>query len=127
MKLLRISGTFATTLLALLGLLCACQNKGEAESAGETTQPTLPAEGSAIVCGSVIDLKSGAPAAGVRVAGPGGKTARTDDQGRFELRGLPLGTVGEVRARADDGREAANVLVPLGHERREIVLQLAAH
>lgn len=127
MRLFRISGAAAPTLLALLASLCACQDKGEAGSPGETIQPRLPAAGSAIVCGSVIDLKSGAPLAGVSVAGPAGKTARTDDQGRFELRGLPLGTAGEVRARADDGREAVNVLLPLGHERREIVLQLAAH
>ncbi len=127
MKLLRISGAAATTLVALLALLCACQNEGESGSPGEASQPSLPAQGTAIVCGSVIDLQSGAPAAGVSVAGPGGQTARTDDQGRFELRGLPLGTAGEVRARSNDGRVAVNVLVPLGHERREIVLYLAAH
>ncbi len=126
MRLSGISGAFATLLVALLPVVCACHNKGEAGSPGETSRPESPAEGSAIVCGSVIDLKSGAPAAGVSVVGPGGKTTRTDGQGRFELRGLALGATGEVRARADDGREAVNVLLPLGHERREIVLHLEA-
>ena len=126
MKIFGIDSAAVTVLVALPLLCCACHNRGESGTPGETSRPESPAEGTAIVCGSVIDLKSGAPASGVSVVGPGGKATRTDDQGRFELRGLALGTAGEVRARTDDGREALNVLMPLGHERREIVMHLAA-
>ena len=105
MKIFGIDRAAVTVLVALPLLFCACHNRGESGSPGETSRPESPAEGTATVCGSVIDLKSGAPAAGVSVVGPGGKTARTDDQGRFELRG---GTHTELL----EAREWASMFLP---------------
>jgi hypothetical protein len=102
---------------------CAPGSRG---ATGETSRPEPPPAGTAIVVGTVIDLATGEPAAGVEIAVPGARRVRSDAEGRFEARGVPVGTAGEVRARAEDGREALVRLLPLANERREIVLHLPA-
>jgi hypothetical protein len=113
--------------LVLLGcVLFACQRPTDSVRVGGSSFPAPPVAGTAIVCGTVFDLKTGAPAADVAVSFAGGKAAHTDAQGRFEIQGLELGASGEVLARSSDGREGTVKLLPLGSERREIVLNLAA-
>ena len=114
------------TALVLL-VFCACHRSADSVRVGGTLMPAQPAAGTAVVFGTVFDLRTGEPAAGVRVEVPGGKSSQSDAQGRFQIAGLPVGTQGEAIARAADGREARLVLPVLGNERREIVLHLAAH
>jgi len=120
---LRLPLSVAALALLLLG---ACQRNSDSVRVGGTQLPAPPAEGTAVVFGTVFDLKTGDPASGVEVEAPGGKSTRTDAQGRFQLAGLAVGTQGEVIARAEGGREARLLLPALGNERREIVLHLAA-
>ena len=80
-----------------------------------------PAPGTAVITGTTLDAATGQPLAGVEVTGPGGQRTTSDPAGRFVLRGIPEGQTGEVRARAPDGREAANPLRPLQNERLEVV------
>ena len=116
---------FAAAVLGWIAL-AGCQHQAESVTVGGTLLPAQPAAGTAVVFGTVFDLKTGDPAAEIEIVLPGGKSARSDAQGRFLLLGLAIGTTGEVIARAADGREAHLALPALGNERREIVLHLPA-
>ncbi|HUR27851.1 MAG TPA: carboxypeptidase-like regulatory domain-containing protein [Planctomycetota bacterium] len=122
---MKIRGPLVVCWLAF-ALPLACQRDAPETRVGGSSFPTAPPEGTASVCGTVIDLQSGEVAAGVEVALTGGFTARTDDHGRFQIDGLALGTRGEVFARSADGRTGTVTLLPLAHERHEIVLNLKA-
>jgi len=118
----------ALSFVVCSALLCAVPACGRGEDnvrVGGSTFPAPPPRGTAVLCGSVIDLASGEPAAQALVS-VAGREVRSDAAGRFEIDGLPAGTRGTVRARAADGREVALELLPLGGERREIVLSLPA-
>jgi hypothetical protein len=80
--------------------------------------------GNAVIVGSVVDAANGKPVADARVEGPGGRSTRSDERGRFELSGFEIGTTGEVKASTSDGRTAVVSLRRLAAERLEIVLHV---
>lgn len=92
--------------------------------AGACTRAVQDARTSAVVVGTVQDAATGQPAADVRVEGPDGHSARTDERGRFTLTGLTVGTEGDLVAKAEDGRTATIRLRRLTAQRLEVVLQL---
>lgn len=119
---------FACWALSLTILATACDSAVDRVRVGNTSHPALPPEGSAVVCGTVIDLATGEPAEGVELS-LCGKHARSDADGRFQIAGLSVGDQGELLARAGTGasmREARNPIQPLSRERREVVVQLPA-
>lgn len=86
------------------------------------TLSSASAQPTGIVRGRVADARTGAPLARVQVRVEGGPEALTDDQGRFELGGLPLGpatltvsVVGYalVRKTVDIGATPVDVQIPL--------------
>jgi hypothetical protein len=81
-------------------------------------------DGNAVIVGTVVDAANGKPVADARVEGPGGRSTRSDERGRFELTGFSIGTTGEVKASTSDGRAATVTLRRLSAERLEIVLHL---
>ena len=117
----------ALRLALCCALFCAAPacNPRDSVRVGGSTFPAEPPEGMAAISGTVIDLASGEPAAKAVVSFDGRET-RTDAEGRFELAGLKAGAQGMVLARSGDGREATLALLPLGRERREIVLSIPA-
>jgi hypothetical protein len=72
--------------------------------------------------GTVLDRATGVPVSGARVTLPGGRDARSDEQGRFRFDDLEPGLAGEVVAKADDGREGRVSLRPLRPGPLEVVL-----
>lgn len=122
----------ALSLAVLLGVLCACgssrsrdgQRMADADPAGPAaaTQARSATRGQALVRGTTIEAASGRPLAGVLVEGPGAARATSDRQGRFELRGLPVGVGGELVATAPDGRTGRNVLRQLRAGALEVVV-----
>lgn len=102
----------------------ACHPPSSGVQVGGTLYPAPPPEDGAVVCGTVMDLSTNRPAEGVDVTAPAGRSARTDEEGRFEIRGMALGAFGELLAQSSDGRRAELTLLPLGRERREVVLYL---
>jgi hypothetical protein len=97
----------------VLALACACACSGKSRPGEE-----------AVVVGTVIDAASGQPAAGIRIEGPEGCHAVSDERGRFEIEGLRAGDSGELVAKAPDGRRGGVTLRPLGPGRLEVVVQL---
>ena len=110
----------------LLGSQSGCGQSPDTVQVGGTRMPAQPVAGTAVVFGTVFDLKTGEPAADVEIVLPGNKRSHTDAEGRFLVPGLAQGSFGEAIARAGDGREARLALPALGNERREIVLHLPA-
>lgn len=110
---------FTVTLLFVAG----CGSGGEHESYTEGAR-AMPAEGMAIVVGTCLDGDTGEALAGVEITGLAGQRARSDERGRFVLDDLPEGTQGNLVAVAKDGRRATNPILPLKHERLEVVLHL---
>lgn len=104
--------------LVALAFFAACGSDGVHAAGGKDSR--------ARIVGTVIDAATGAPVANVKVEGPEGRKARSDAQGRFELEDLEVGTQGEVKATADDGRKARITLRRLAPGRLEVVLQLTA-
>lgn len=105
--------------LALLGAtLPGC---GAGEPARGATATNVVA-----VTGTVLDTRTGEPVADANVRGPHDTRARTDERGRFELRGLQLGDAGELTARAEDGRSGSVALRPLRGGVLEVVIHVAA-
>jgi len=112
--------------LALLLSLGTCgTDAAERAAAGAPTSASSPLTArAAVITGTVVDARTGAPVAGVPVEGPGGGKAVSDASGRFTLSGLPVGSSGELVARAEDGAEARNPLRPLRAGTLEVVLLL---
>ncbi len=106
----------ALTLAAalVLALACACACSGRSNRPG-------PA---AIVVGTVLDAATGSAVADVRLEGPQGARALSGPDGRFEMGGLRAGDVGEIVARAGDGRGGSVTLQPLPAGRLEVVVHL---
>lgn len=110
--------------LAPLLLLAACTNPPPAagdelllpESAAAATGPAP------LVTGTVLDARTGKPVAGATVRAPGGQQATTDERGRFVLRGLSLGTSGELVGTTEAGLAGKNRLRPLEGGPLEVVL-----
>jgi hypothetical protein len=106
------------TVLLLIGLCTACGSNGSSDG--------RKADKSARIVGTVVDAATGSPVADVKVEGPNESSARTDSNGRFELKNLEVGASGEVKARLDDGRKGSVALRPLASGRLEIVLHVSA-
>jgi len=107
--------------------LAACgtrEVRGE-EPAGSTSGARAVEAGAPVVIeGTTLDASSRTPIAGVRVDGPGGVSAISDENGRFELRGLPVGTEGELRASGPGELSGTQRLRPLERGRLEVVVYL---
>lgn len=109
------------TLAALL-FLAACTNPPPA-GGDELLLPESAATGPApLVTGTVLDARTGKPVAGATVRAPGGQQATTDERGRFVLRGLALGTSGELVGTTEAGLAGKNHLRPLAGGPLEVVL-----
>jgi hypothetical protein len=113
--------------LAVLGALVLCLGAACApvERAPEPA-PSAPLlsdlkAGPAVVVGTVIEASTGGAVAGARVSGPDGSEALTDAAGRFRIKGMPVGTQGELRAVAG-ALEGAVRLRPLAGGRLEVVV-----
>ena len=109
---------------ALLG--CGCRNlDGGGASGGATNVTTTERTGPApLVTGTVLDARTGKPVAGALVRGPGGVETKTDERGRFVLRGLAPGAAGELVATTDAGLRGANLLRPLDAGALEVVVHV---
>jgi protocatechuate 3,4-dioxygenase beta subunit len=90
-------------------------------------RPAAEAEAAARaeVYGAVLDARTGAPVEGAEVDLPGGRTVRTDAQGRFRAVDLEPGLAGEALARAADGRTGRVTLRPLRPGPLEVVLHVS--
>lgn len=117
---MKIHSALLCLFLAQIPLATSCGANGT----GPTHGRSAPAAGAAEVAGSVVDAATGDPVAGARIDGPRGRTARSDARGRFLLADLGVGTEGEIRATASDGRAASVRLRALQAGRLEVVLQL---
>jgi len=112
-----------TAALSLV-LLAACTNPPPAGG----DELLLPDAGAAatgpapIVLGTVLDANTGKPVAGATVKAPGGLQAKSDEHGRFVLKGLALGTAGELVGTTQGGLSGKNRLRPLAGGPLEVVL-----
>ena len=113
----------AAVLLAGAALLpCACGTSAKEQPRSQT--PAAP-RGPVVIRGTTLDAATGAPLAGVEIEGPGGLTAVSGPDGRFELRGLEAGRGGVLLARTPDGeRTATNRIRRLREGALEVVLHL---
>jgi hypothetical protein len=110
--------------LAPFFLLAACTNPPPAsgdelllpESSAAATGP------SPLLTGTVLDARTGKPVPGATVRAPGGLSTTTDERGRFVLRGLALGTSGELVGITEAGLTGKNRLRPLEGGPLEVVL-----
>jgi len=107
-------GILAACLLASVLPLVGCRDEGVATADKSS--------GRATIRGTVLDRATGAVVSDARVEFPDGRSGVTDDAGRFELGDFALGTTGEVRIRASDGRRASVQIRPLGPGLLEVVL-----
>jgi hypothetical protein len=98
-----------------------CMGCGPSKHSGRAD--TAAAE--AVVTGTCVDAETGEHLAGAKIEVPGGKSAVSGRDGRFEIRGLHAGDDGEITARMQDGRAARNPLRPLQPGTLEVVLRLA--
>ena len=106
------------TLLAVAPELAGC-------SPSRRSQADQRASAEAVLTGTCVDAETGARLGGVKIEAPGGKSAVSDRDGRFEIRGLKAGEDGAVVASLSDGRRASLTLRPLAPGPLEVVLQLA--
>ncbi len=89
--------TFVLTLC--LALASGCRStRGADDSALPASFQGALEEGPAVVAGTVVEAATLAPLEGARIVAPDGSEAHSDASGRFEIRGLALGTEGELRA-----------------------------
>src|SRR6516225_9958164 len=99
--------SFCLALAAALSCT-GCMGCGQSKHSG-----SLDAAAEAVVTGTCIDAETGERVAGAKIEAPGGKSAVSGRDGRFEIRGLHAGDEGELIARMSDGRKAQNHLRPL--------------
>lgn len=104
------------TRLASLLLLCAagCGDAAEANHEPDRVR----------VRGTVLRAADLEPVEGAVVTGPGGVRARSGPGGRFELKGIPRGTSGELSAELEGGLRAKLPLRPLETDELEVVMHL---
>lgn len=103
--------SLGVALVLALACACACSDKSR------------PGE-EALVVGTVIDAATGQAVPEIRLEGPGGARATSDERGRFEMEGLRAGDAGEIVAKAPDGRRGGVTLRALQPGRLEVVVQL---
>jgi hypothetical protein len=113
-------------LLALLAASCGANRVDRAADGQAALARPVPAaaRGPVRIVGTAMDATTGRPVAGARVVGPEGVEARSDGEGRFELRGLSAGSEGELRATTEDGRAGRNRIRPLRRSVLEVVVWL---
>jgi hypothetical protein len=105
---------FAVLILGLALAGCSCTDSARPSA---STQ-----DGRAELAGTVLDRATGVPVQGARVTVSDGRQAKSDSAGRFLLVDLAPGLAGEVKARAEDGREGIITIRPLTPGRLEVVL-----
>jgi hypothetical protein len=114
-----------TWILTLLALAPACQNPAAPEDGAAHLATALPSTGpGAVVTGTVLDARTGKPLRGALIRGPGGVEAKSDASGRFVLRGLALGSQGELVATTEGGLQGKNRLRPLEGGVLEVVVHV---
>lgn len=123
MTALRLS--LSSLLLAALLPLTSCgTSSNDVEAAAPGSAPINPALGPPVVLGTVVEASSGRPVAGATVLAPDGTEAVSGEDGRFALKGLAVGTTGQLTAQDADGRAGTVRLRPLAGGRLEVVLHL---
>ena len=90
---------------------------------GKPTEAAPPGE-RLLVSGACLEAATGEVLAGVVVRGPGGAVAKSDDPGRFVLRGLRVGDSGWLRAESEGGLVAELPLSALEAGTLEVVFHL---
>lgn len=112
---------------ALLGLLAACEASGRERDTPAPAGPAahVPRGGPPVLVGTAVDAATGRALSGVTVTLPDGTTGLSDETGRFELRGMPIGLAGVLKATHKSGLVGENRLLPLASGRLEIVVRLA--
>lgn len=110
-----VLGTIGVAFVLAFG---ACCSREATHGSAATAEPTIT--------GAVLDTRTGEPVAEAAIRGPHDTRAKTDERGRFVLRGLALGDTGEVQARAEDGRTGSVALRPLRAGPLEVVIHVAA-
>jgi len=111
-------------LVAGLVLVLACRSPAltqEAPAQGAAPGWTGPAP---VVTGTVLDARTGKPISGALVRGPGGVETKSDERGRFVLRGLAVGASGELVGTTAAGLRGKNLLRALEGGALEVVLHL---
>jgi hypothetical protein len=103
----------------------AAHQSGEAAGTQGAGAPAAPVGPTATLVGTALEAASGQRLAGVVLHGPDGMQTRSDESGRFEFAGLPLGWRGPLIAEGPDGLRTELRLRPLGPGRLEVVLRLA--
>ncbi|MCA8978729.1 MAG: hypothetical protein H6831_07645 [Planctomycetes bacterium] len=76
------------------------------------------------VRGTVLRAADLEPVEGAVITGPGGVRARSGPGGRFELKGIPRGTSGELSAELEGGLRAKLPLRLLETDEFEVVMHL---
>ena len=110
--------------LLALAALSACHNPDGARSDSGAPGALAPVGPAPVVTGTVLDARTGKPISGARVVGPGGLETHSDAQGHFVLRGLALGTEGELVGTTEAGLKGKNHLQALAGGELEVVLYL---
>jgi len=105
-------------------LVAACHNPSATETLERAGSPSGRSGPGPVITGTVLDARTGAPIAGALVRGPHGVEARSDEHGRFVLRGLALGESGELVGTTEAGLRGTNRLRPLEPGALEVVLHL---
>jgi hypothetical protein len=116
MKTTRATIVLALAFAAFTALAC-CARHGATQSEKNASESVLT--------GTCVDAATGERLSGVKVEAPGGKSAVSGRDGRFEIRGLPAGQGGSVTASTSDGRQASVPLRPMIAGTLEVVLRLA--
>jgi hypothetical protein len=111
-------------LAAFLALVAACRNPAPPEEDRADGSVLAPGGPAPIVTGTVLDARTGRPISGALVRGPGGVETRSDERGRFVLRGLAVGASGELVGTTAAGLSGKNLLRALEGGALEVVLHL---
>ena len=121
----RIERITAGMALALSLTACGLLGSKNEDAAATSIPPEAERPGPpALIVGTTIEAASQKPLAGVQITGPDGTAAESDRDGRFELRGLTVGTGGELLATTAEGLTGRVVFRPLKHGALEVVLLL---
>jgi hypothetical protein len=116
MKIARPTVVLVLAAATFTALAC-CAHHGSTQTEKSASESVLT--------GTCVDAATGERLSGVKVEAPGGKSAVSGRDGRFEIRGLNAAQGGIVAASSTDGRQASVPLRPMSAGTVEVVLRLA--
>ncbi len=111
-------------LACVASLFAACGTSPQAKEPEAEAHASVAAVGRAAVVGTALDAATGKPIQGAVIVGFDAPSITTDAAGRFELRGLPVGAAGVVRATTEAGLVGENRIRPLNSGELEVVIYL---